>query len=444
MKLKFKVLLFALLMIPIINVKAASGVIDITASDKNPTVGNIITVVVNCKSSANVGTCEYTINFDRSKLSLVSGEESVVDYAANGSTHSLSKTYKFKAIASGSSSISVKAYGMVDWDENDMSTSVSPVTITGKAATNGGSTPTNNKPNTGNVTYSTDNYLKSLSVDNKTIKPAFNKDTLEYKLVIDAEDESIKINAIANDSKATVKGAGEVNITNDLNKIEIVVTSEKGTTRTYTINLEIKDSNPIEVEIDDVKYNVVKRKSLLSKIEGYEEKNITIDNQEIPALYSDITKLNLVGLRDEKDGSVNLYVYRDKKFYRYNNIIVGDLSLSSYDTGSYGKYKNKVEITINEKKVTIYKDSESSKFGILYAINNKTGNKSWYRYDEQDNTIQRYEEKEATTNYSNTPKIMILILGISTLTFAVLFIISLISLSNKKKKLKELSKKNKK
>ncbi len=439
MKKKF-ILLIVLLLIPIIKVNAATGTINVTASNKNITIGNTTNVTVTCSSSVPIGTCEYTISYDP-KLILISGKESVMDFISDDSTYKLSQSYTFKAKETGSATVTVKGQGILDFEEQPLSVTVSPTTINISAATSSGTTPSNNQPSNNNnkTTYSTNNYLKNLEVEEHELTPKFNKETLEYKLNLDDSIETIKIIAEKEDEKATIKGDGEQKVDLGENKFEIIVTSEKGTTKNYTIKVTLEDKNPIEVTIDKETYTVVKRKSLLEETDNYKLKTITIEKQEIPALYNEKTKITLIGLKSKTTNKVEIFIYNidENTYTKFNEIKIGNISLTVLDSGTPKGFENKTKITIDEKEIEVFKNNKKSKFSIVYAINNETGKTSWYKYDEEENTIQRYEKEITVTKNNNTAKIMILALGISTLAFATLFIITLISKNKKEKAKKE-------
>ena len=88
---------------------------------------------------------------------------------------------------------------------------------------------------------STNNFLKSLSVNGATLSPAFNKNTTTYSIPqVDAS--SITINAAAEDSKAAVIGAGTRNLDYGDNNIKIDVRAENESIKTYTIKVNRKDT----------------------------------------------------------------------------------------------------------------------------------------------------------------------------------------------------------
>lgn len=425
MKKIIKYLIFTfLLILPTLKVNAATGLIDIYASSKNVKVGNTTTVTVYCKTTGSyIGTCEYTLSYDTSKLKLTSGDLSVMDVASSASSYQLKRTYTFKVIATGSSKVTVKSYAIRTFsEENELKTTVSPVTITG---TNETSTP---------VTYSTNNNLKSLEVTN--YKLDFNKDTLEYKLELEESVEEIEIKATTEDSKAKVAGTGKVKVSLGANKIDIVVTSEKGTKKTYTIIATVKDSNPININIDDKEYTVVKRESTLTKPENFESTKVTINNEEIPAFYNELNNITLIGLKDNA-GNINLYIYDEENntYKIYNEVTFNNIKLLILEPNKEIKNYIKTNITIGDTEVTGYKLDKDSKYTLIYGTNLETSLTDWYTYEEDENTIQKYTDEVKTyyENEINNYKKLILILGGLSLLLAILALISCTVKPKKKK-----------
>lgn len=115
------------------------------------------------------------------------------------------------------------------------------VSCTGVIASDG-----KNESNIGTVTYSatiaapmsTDNNLKSLTVSNATISPAFNANTTNYTAEVPFEVTKLNITATANDSKAKVS-VNSPNLTpNGTTKVTVTVKAENGSTKTYTITVK--------------------------------------------------------------------------------------------------------------------------------------------------------------------------------------------------------------
>ena len=121
MKKIFKLLISitSLTLILCINVKAANAYIGVKSSSQTVIVGQTFTTTVTISSSVPLGSWEFSLNYNRSLLKLESGNVYVADYG-NGTLKSKSYTYKFKALASGTTSIGVKSYAAYDWNENKM------------------------------------------------------------------------------------------------------------------------------------------------------------------------------------------------------------------------------------------------------------------------------------------------------------------------------------
>ena len=95
----------------------------------------------------------------------------------------------------------------------------------------------------GTVTYSKtiaapaskDNTLKSLTVGNATISPAFSSGTTSYTAEVPFEVSKLDVQAQANDSKAKVS-INNPNLTpGGTTNVTVTVTAENGSTKTYTI-----------------------------------------------------------------------------------------------------------------------------------------------------------------------------------------------------------------
>src|SRR5574344_587997 len=114
------------------------------------------------------------------------------------------------------------------------------------------------------VPDSTINTLKSLSIDGYEISPTFDAEILEYSVTVPSTVNSLKINTIKSDSKSSVTGDGEVTLEEGANKVDIIVTAESGATRTYTLVINVTDSNPIKETIDGKEYTIIKNSKNLT------------------------------------------------------------------------------------------------------------------------------------------------------------------------------------
>lgn len=93
------------------------------------------------------------------------------------------------------------------------------------------------------------NYLKDIKIDNKTVTN-FSYDEFSYDITVPGNVNSINISATPINSKASVKGTGNIPITNKETTITLTVTSESGRSRNYVINVtkdEVEDIETVEL-----------------------------------------------------------------------------------------------------------------------------------------------------------------------------------------------------
>ena len=94
---------------------------------------------------------------------------------------------------------------------------------------------TTTKKITTTVAKSNNNFLSSIVISNGNI--IFDKNTLEYNLVLENEVDKINIEATAEDSNAKIIGVGDYNLIEGNNDIKLTVTSENGEERVYTLHI---------------------------------------------------------------------------------------------------------------------------------------------------------------------------------------------------------------
>ena len=347
-----------------INIKAASATISVSSSTSRVVIGNTFNVTIKISSSSSLGAWEWTIDYDKKKLQLISGEANVADVFEKENTKSKSYTYKFKAIGTGSSKISVKSYGALDTSENSLSLSISSKTI---------SVITQAELE---ATYSKNNNLKSLSIDGLKLEPSFSKNTTDYKVEANANTEEIKINASLDDSKSSLTGTGTHKVSEGDNKFKIVVTAENGSTKTYTITISVKDPNPINIKINDEELTVVKRESSLEAPEEFEKTTIEINEQKVPGFYNETNDITLVGLKDA-NGEIGLYIYnKDSNNYsKYTEVSMNDIKLLPLEIeDSFSANTNLIDNNKNDyfkTKININSDADEVFYGIVTQVRNE-------------------------------------------------------------------------
>lgn len=281
-----------------------------------------------------------------------------------------------------------------------------------------------------NRTYSDNNYISSLAIDGYEIKPEFDKEVLEYNLELDYTIEKINISANPEDERTTINGLGEKEVNEGNNEIKITAVAENGNERVYTINVLVKEIDPIEVKIGDDKYTLLKKESLLPEVDDFDKKNIKIDKKDIPALYNAKTKYTLVGLKDSK-GKIELYIYneKDKSYTKYNEVSFNGLRVNFLENNNNNNYKE-VTIKINGQHVNAYK-KKGLDYYLVYGMNIKTGKKNWYTYDKEEKTLQRYIDSSDIS--SDTLNNLVILLG--SISGVLMFFLFVLSIKYKTKKI---------
>lgn len=425
---KIKLLLltiFVLIIVPI-NASASSGSIKITGTS-SAVIGNTVSITVTLSSSTPIGSWDIDIGYDDNYLQLInttnpSGGNAIIGYmeSAKGVT-SKTYTYKFKALKTGTTKVSIASNSVYSVDEQLMNISTTSKTvriITQEEL---------------EASYSKDNNLKNLSVEGFEITPAFDKDVTEYSVVVPENTTEITINAEENDRSASVTGAGVQTVTQGTNTFPIVVRAENGSEKTYTLTVEVKDANPINVTIGDENLTVVKIKEYLPVPNAYQETTVNINDFEIPAYTSELTGFTLVGLKDSS-GNINLYIYNeeDNTYEIYNELKLSNLTIYPMNTDKVLDGYKSGTITINDVEIKSFYVSDDSRFAIIYGKNVETGEEGFYKYDKQDQTAIKYDDEMINALNEKINLYTYIIFGFIGL-FVLMFIILICALKGKKK-----------
>lgn len=289
---------------------------------------------------------------------------------------------------------------------------------------------------------SNDANLASLSVAGYDLIPTFNKETLEYKINVPSTVDKIKIDAKVNESHASLTGTGEFEVSEGVNTFKIVVTSETGTTKEYVINVNVADTNPIEITIDNETYTIIKNPKSLTQPNLFEETTVKINDFDIPAFYNDVAKMTLVGVKNSV-GDIFLAIYKEDSYEIYTEYKNSNLTLYIVDFKEELLNYFKTSLTINNRKVTAYKFKENSRFAIVYALNLETGEYNYYSYDTKEESFQIWNREEIDSLKKEKDNYYYVIIGLSGVVF-VLFMMFVITLKKKRKYKKIIKRANEK
>ena len=284
---------------------------------------------------------------------------------------------------------------------------------------------------------SSNNDLKSMSVEGYEISPSFDKDVNEYSVTVPSTVEKINIVAKKADSYSSLEGTGEKTVEEGVNTFEIVVTSETGVSNTYKLTVNVEDQNPIEVVIDGIKYTVVKVAKNLEKPELFDETIIKIGEYDIPAFVNEVSNYTLIGLKDEV-GNISLFIYDNGKYTKYNAFMSDKLSIIFLELDKVPTNYKKTTVSINEQKVSGYRVSGDNRL-LVYGLNLATGKKNYYTYDKDEKTLQIFDIDNYEKNIKEVKNNQYLIYGLSiACLFLSIFMILFIIKSSKLKKLIKL------
>ena len=137
--------------------------------------------------------------------------------------------------------------------ENKTSEETTQNSTTSNTTTSNTTKPDSQTPSA--TSQSSDCDLKTLTVSEGTLSPAFNKDTISYKIKFDDDYDltklrEIKIEAQANHPKAIVTGTGTRSVNGEGNtNFQIVVKAEDGKEKIYTLTIE----KPKKLSMSDLK-----------------------------------------------------------------------------------------------------------------------------------------------------------------------------------------------
>lgn len=290
-----KITLFCMLIlffIMIFNGKVNAASASISASSTTVNVGDEVTVTITINGAA------WNIH--------VSGAVTA-DYAGNTpDAENTTKVEKktFKASAVGTYKVSLQ--GDVTGSEDTSAKKVSDnLTITvkekGNNATNNNTTTNNttnnnkdNKTNTTETTKSNNANLSNLGIKPNDFK-GFKASKTSYDVTVPNDVEKVTVYATAQDNKAKIKGNESQKLKVGKNTLNVVVTAEDGTQKTYTINVTREEANQTDENTSNTTNNET------SSEETQESQSET---------NSDLKNLSIKGYTLTPTFSPNVYEYK--------------------------------------------------------------------------------------------------------------------------------------
>ena len=211
---------------------------------------NSFPVIVTAEDGTTTKT--YTVNITREKKTIATLSDLKVDGTSVPGFDPDTYEYNLPAVANDKASVNI-TYDTTDNDATVTGNGTRDLSVGDNAlevvvtAQDG----TTKKTYTINIRRKNDDKsLSSLTVTSDpqgTLSPAFDPETTTYTFSVDADEDSVVVSAEAADTNATVTGTGTYNPRTD-GPVEVIVTSENGNTKVYTIEFDVAKSTNADLD----------------------------------------------------------------------------------------------------------------------------------------------------------------------------------------------------
>lgn len=297
------------------NALAASSSVSI--SDDTPEVGDSFTVTV-YYSGDSFGSVDGALTYDASVLQYENrtgganggnGEVSFSHYQAD-EADSMSITFYFTVVGSGSCTISANSFDIYNYDGKSLGGDSASVNISVAGSNSQTDTENNNDDEDDNKPKNSNADLKEFSIACGPLTPAFSPEITSYKVTASANETDVDITAIPADPDADVEFGGSPVLTEDHVTREVTVTATDGTKKVYSI--EITRNNPTgAINIDGTLYVPSENQSLADIPAGFLASKMTYSGKDINILKSRDGQVVLVKLvpDGESDESARWFAY---------------------------------------------------------------------------------------------------------------------------------------
>ncbi|MCM1053644.1 MAG: cadherin-like beta sandwich domain-containing protein [Ruminococcus sp.] len=233
--------------------------------------------------------------------------------------------------------------------------------------------PSNNPSKDINIVNNLDSNanLKSLSLSSGKLN--FNENTTNYDVSVSASTNYVTIDGITSSNKATTIGLGTYNLNYGKNSVEVIVTAEDGSTKSYTINITRKEkiNTPSSNNTNSSKNVSSNNSSNYILSSNNDLKSLTVNGSISPVFNPNINEYNVVLASDIEKLVINA-VPSDKATLN----IIGDTTFNN------GEEKNvNIEVKAENNNIKVYKLNVKRELKEEIPINNTVSS------DSLDNTI---------------------------------------------------------
>ena len=325
------------------------------------TIIGFLTINSYAAGSISISASSSTVNVGEKVTLSISGNNAYgkVNISATNATLSASSVFlqndtkQVTLTATGSGKISVNvtpsAEGVGDIDENPIENGASiTITAVNKQADSTPPETPNQTPETKPQEKSSNANLNNLGINPNDFK-GFKPGTTKYNVTVENNVESVEVYAKAQDSKAKVSGTGIKKLNEGNNALNVVVTAEDGTKKTYTINVTRKTAEESKEAEEENNKEEEKQENKLGlselNIEGVElSPSFSLNTYEYVAKYiGEETKLNITTKASDDNAKVEIVGNEELK--------EGENLINILVTDSKGENTVTYQITLNKSLV---------------------------------------------------------------------------------------------
>ena len=280
-------------------------------------------------------------------------------------------------------------------EEKPTTTPSNKPTNTTKPSTNNNTKPSNNTSKPTETKKSGDNKLASLTISQGKLSANFSPNVTTYKVDLTSQTKEIEVTAKANDSKATVSGAGKHELKIGENNIVVTVKAENGSQKTYTISIYVTESPEVYLTYKNESYGVLEDYSKMDIPKGYEVGSINTAKKEVACLTNNKTHLTLLLLQNSQN-DIGWYIYMNDSIFPYQTlkymdkeyVNVGCLEGLDGLTKANGFDEKYSRHLLNISNITIDSWKINDNYSLIYLMNEE-GEDNIYQYEASEGTLQK-------------------------------------------------------
>lgn len=380
----------------------------IAFSSNNPTVNEAVTVTVTVSGAEAMYSTEFDVSYNPDVLRFESGDSAaggagVIKVAGlPGGATKQSYSLKFTALAAGSSTVAVSGKAYYNDDKDDDLGASASMTVSDAAKSDNAD-------------------LKSLSLSKGTLSPKFSASKTSYTASVANDVTDVKVYATAADSEAKVEVSGKSALDVGKNVRTVTVTAASGAQKTYTITItraaegetlsepeqtSDPENNPYEATVDGVAYTVATDISGITLPKGFSASIAEYNGAEV-AVAKDLNSYYTVYYLKAAEGeSYAPYLLNadGATFEKLKYVSFGDKTyifaeIPDDSAAPDGYYDTFIKIGDFDVKAFASRNEELSDLYYVYCFYD--GSFRIYRYDSEENVLQRAPEFKLVTASEN-------------------------------------------